>query len=164
MKTQRVNTARSFDKFSFPGRYTKGDPYFDKVARELFERGDMASVMITYFCHDTWYRAQSGLIFQVTSLENMIYRRVVQEENLCEIQDVLNHVSYRFISLRMDTPMIRYIAAVPILDPNGIAAGAILLLDNKRNRLTSEHANHLIKVGKDLIVRFNPTAIAQAPK
>jgi hypothetical protein len=96
----------------------------------------VACVSITYYSQTEWFKTKAGVNFPQTSLENMLYREIIIKDSFVEIADVLNHNSYKFIILKMGTPMIRYISAIPIFNSGKIVAGAITLSDTKRQTLS----------------------------
>ena len=119
---------------SYPDQFVVGDTYMQKTADYLMNTLDVSMVMITchYWYH--WNKSTAGLEFPATTLPNILYRSVVQDKHYVEIEDCMQHPSYKFINLQMASPIIRFIACMPISSSDEII-GAITLIDRKPKRL-----------------------------
>lgn len=127
------------DQFSYPGKFLEGSAGLKKYGRRILNQTGFDCVHICQFRDQRWTRSTAGLKFPRTSLENIIYRSVVQEGHFVEFNDLLNHPSYKFIVLRSGLPLVRYMGAVPILSACKIVTGAITLMDRRRNMLPPDH-------------------------
>ena len=127
------------DQFSYPATFTEGSETLRRYCREIIQAICCDAVQITYFNRDVWTRCSAGVIFPKTSLENVMYRSAIQQGHFVEIQDVLNHQSYKFMVFKCGLPLIRYIGTLPIFTPCKIVTGAITLLDSRRNMMSGEN-------------------------
>ena len=131
------------DRFSLPVKFKKGSRYASLAAEAIRQQTGVAAVCVTYFAHREWYKSKTGTEFPGTSIPNMLYRRVTKEMRFIQVVNPLSDPSYKFIILNMQTPMIRYIAVMPIIS-SGVITGAIILMDCKRNSLD----NHIGEIEK----------------
>jgi hypothetical protein len=114
-----------------------------QISEIILKITGVASVSITYYSQNDWFKTRAGVNFPQTSLENMLYREIITKDSFVEIPDVLNHNSYKFIILKMEVPMIRYISAIPVLNSRKIVTGAITLIDTKRQTLSQNSLHDL---------------------
>jgi hypothetical protein len=149
------------DQFSYPVVFREPPSRLKEYSQEILELVCIDTVQLTYFLDNNWVKAAAGTMFPETSLENVIYRSVIQEGHFMEIPDVLNHQSYKFIALKSGLPLIRYIAAVPIFSGCKIVTGAITLIDRRRLAM-KDHQIQLLesfakKIGEDPNISMSNT-------
>jgi hypothetical protein len=149
------------DQFSYPERFAEGTALLQKYSAEILRDSACETVHVTLFENRCWMKVMTGAKFPETSLENVLYRSVVQEGYFIEIPDVLNHPSYKFIAFRGGFPLIRYIAAIPIFAPCKIVTGAITLIDGKRNQM-SERMIQSLESYASLIGKSNESSQLRA--
>lgn len=149
------------DQFSYPAKFSEGSADLKKYCKLILRRTGFDSVHICLYHEQQWTRSTSGLRFPRTSLENVVYRSVVQEGRFFEFSDLLNHPSYKFIVMRSGLPLVRYIGAIPIVSTCKIVTGAITLLDRRRYSVSPAQINFLERYSSK--VRANAMRVSSNP-
>ncbi len=126
------------DQFSYPLTFQQGPDSLKDHCLDILGKIGFDSAIVSYFSINKWFRVHVGIKFPETSLENLLYRLVIQENGFAQITDVLNHPSYKFIALKSGAPLIRFIAAVPIFNYSKVVTGAITVIDGRRREIAEK--------------------------
>ncbi|MGT2478929.1 PAS domain-containing protein (plasmid) [Methylobacterium oryzae CBMB20] len=83
-----------------------------------------------------WFKAATGFGESETPLSQSICAYAVRQDDVFEIEDLTRDVRTSSNPLVTGGPRVRFYAGAPLRTPNGVALGALCVLDTKPNKLT----------------------------
>jgi len=143
---------------SYPEQFIEGDLFLKETALYIKELTDVMAVTITCQDKESWKKSLAGVEFGGSSLPRILYRAVIQRGSYVDVEDCLEHPTYKFVNLEANYPMIRFITCFPINNKNGAIIGAITLMDRKPQKISEATLSSLEIISK--MVFFHMLKIA----
>lgn len=122
---------------------TQAEVEFDDIVRVASETCGMPVSLISLLDRDRdrqWFKAETGFGERETPLSQSICAYAVQQDDVFEIEDLTRDARTADNSLVTGGPQVRFYAGAPLRTPDGVALGALCVLDTKPNKLTPAQA------------------------
>ncbi|MCJ2109183.1 PAS domain-containing protein [Methylobacterium sp. E-041] len=114
---------------------------FDDIVRVASEVCGMPVSLISLLDGDRqWFKAETGFGQSETPLSQSICAYAVQQDDVFEIEDLTQDARTSDNALVTGGPRVRFYAGAPLRTPDGVALGALCVLDTKPNKLTPSQA------------------------
>ncbi|WP_019142282.1 sensor domain-containing phosphodiesterase [Noviherbaspirillum massiliense] len=98
-----------------------------------------------------WFKSSIGLDFSETSKELAFCAHTVERRDYLEVVDTLNDPSFCSHALMQAAPWIRFYAGVPLITPEGVALGALCVIDRVPRHLTEEQKDGLWRLSRQVV-------------
>ena len=122
---------------------TPEEAEFDDIVRVASETCGMPVSLISLLDRDRdrqWFKAEVGFGRSETPLSQSICAYTVQQDDVFEIEDLTRDPRTAGNPLVTGGPQARFYAGAPLRTSDGVALGALCVLDTKPNKLTSAQA------------------------
>jgi len=98
-----------------------------------------------------WFKSHRGTSLQQTPLVTSICACVAEQKETLLVPDTLNDPRFQNMELIKATPFIRFYAGVPLITPEGVAIGALCVIDLEPRLLTSEQVQALEALARQVM-------------
>ncbi|TXN41734.1 PAS domain-containing protein [Methylobacterium sp. WL30] len=120
---------------------TPAESEFDDIVKVASDVCGMPVSLISLLDGDRqWFKAETGFGRSETPLSQSICAYAVQQDDVFEIEDLTQDARTSANPLVTGGPGVRFYAGAPLRTPNGVALGALCVLDTKPNKLTPAQA------------------------
>ncbi|GJD75330.1 PAS domain-containing protein [Methylobacterium goesingense] len=122
---------------------TPGEAEFDDIVRVASETCGMPVSLISLLDRDRdrqWFKAETGFGQSETPLSQSICAYTVRQDDVFEIEDLRLDTRTANNPLVTGGPQVRFYAGAPLRTADGVALGALCVLDTKPNKLTASQA------------------------
>ncbi|KQT54064.1 PAS domain S-box protein [Methylobacterium sp. Leaf456] len=120
---------------------TPTEAEFDDIVKVASETCGMPVSLISLLDDDRqWFKAETGFGRSETPLSESICAYTAQQGEVFEIEDLTKDPRTADNPLVTGGPQVRFYAGVPLETADGVALGALCVLDTKPNRLTPAQA------------------------
>ena len=139
--TNRDSVRRQAALASYDVLDTPAEDEFNDIVRVASETCGMPVSLISLLDGDRqWFKAETGFGQSETPLSQSICAYAVQQDDVFEIEDLTQDVRTSTNPLVTGGPEVRFYAGAPLMTPDGVALGALCVLDTKPNKLTPAQA------------------------
>ena len=142
-RDERVDARRQAELASYAILDTAAEAEFDDIVRVASETCGMPVSLISLLDSDgdrQWFKAETGFGQSETPLSQSICAYTVRQDDVFEIEDLTRDARTAANPLVTGGPKVRFYAGAPLRTPDGVALGALCVLDTKPNRLTPSQA------------------------
>lgn len=101
-----------------------------------------------------WFKSHRGTSLQQTPLDTSICACVAQELRPMIVPDTQKDPRFRDMALMKGPPFIRFYAGVPLISPEGVAIGALCVIDLEPRLLTSEQLQTLHALARQVMAQL----------
>ncbi len=101
-----------------------------------------------------WFKAETGFSHSETPISQSICAYAAQQNDVFEIPDLTLDPRTAYNPLVTGGPEVRFYAGVPLKTADGVALGALCVLDTKPNRLTPSQAFTLRTLAQQVITNL----------
>ncbi|WP_267358576.1 MULTISPECIES: PAS domain-containing protein [unclassified Methylobacterium] len=120
---------------------TAAEAEFDDIVKVASDVCGMPVSLISLLDGDRqWFKAETGFGRTETPLSQSICAYTVQQDEVFEIEDLTRDARTASNPLVTGGPRVRFYAGAPLRTPDGVALGALCVLDTKPNKLTPSQA------------------------
>ena len=120
---------------------TAAEAEFDDIVKVASEVCGMPVSLISLLDGDRqWFKAETGFGQGETPRSQSICAHAVQQDDVFEIEDLTRDARTLANPLVTGGPQVRFYAGAPLRTPDGVALGALCVLDTKPNKLTPSQA------------------------
>ena len=139
--SKQVDGPRRHELASYDILDTAAETEFDDIVRVASETCGMPVSLISLLDGDRqWFKAETGFGQSETPLSQSICAYAVQQDNVFEIEDLTRDARTSDNPLVIGGPEVRFYAGAPLRTADGVALGALCVLDTKPNKLTPSQA------------------------
>ena len=145
MENTSINIPDSAHRQAELARYdildTPAEADFDDIVKVAAEACGMPVSLISLLDEDRqWFKAKTGFGRSETPISSSICAYTAQQRDVFEIPDTTRDPRTSGNPLVTGAPHVRFYAGAPLETPDGVALGALCVLDTKPNRLTPSQA------------------------
>ena len=138
---KQVDGLRRHELASYDILDTPAETEFDDIVRVASETCGMPVSVISLLDGERqWFKAETGLGRNETPLSQSICAYTVQQDDVFEIEDLTLDARTSDNPLVTGGPEVRFYAGAPLRTADGVALGALCVLDTKPNKLTPSQA------------------------
>ena len=138
---KRVEDRRQAEMASYAILDTPAEAEFQDIVQVASEICGMPVSLISLLDGERqWFKAETGFGQTETPLSQSICAYAVQQDDIFEIEDLTQDTRTASNALVTGGPRVRFYAGAPLKTPDGIALGALCVLDTKPNKLTPSQA------------------------
>lgn len=101
-----------------------------------------------------WFKSHRGTSLQQTPLDTSLCAHVVRDRSPLIVPDTANDPRFRDMSLTKDAPFMRFYAGVPLFSTEGVAIGALCVIDLEPRLLTSEQMQTLQALSRQVMAQM----------
>jgi PAS domain S-box-containing protein len=131
---------------------TPAEAEFDDIVKVASEVCGMPVSLISLLDGDRqWFKAETGFSRDETPLSQSICAHAVRQDDVFEIEDLTRDPRTSDNPLVTDGPRVRFYAGAPLRTPDGLALGALCVLDTKPNKLTPSQAFVLRTLARQVV-------------
>jgi signal transduction histidine kinase len=125
------------------------DPEFDAITELAADLFQVPIALVTILTEERQvFQGACGLDISGTPREHAFCNRTVTQESVFVVEDALADPNYASNRLVTGAPFIRFYAGAPIRLHNGIALGALCLIDREPRQLTEGDARRLAMLAR----------------
>jgi hypothetical protein len=145
---------------------TPAEAMFDEITARAAQICHTPISLLTFVDRDrAWCKSSSGLKVQEAPRETSFSAHAICQDELYVVPDALADERFANNPLVRGEQRIRFYAGVPLLSPEGLALGALSVLDRKPRELTAEQADELTELAKGAVLLLEVRrAGGQTPK
>lgn len=138
---KQVDGLRRHELASYEILDTPAETEFDDIVRVASETCGMPVSLISLLDGERqWFKAETGFGRNETPLSQSICAYTVQQDDVFEIEDLTLDARTSDNPLVTGGPEVRFYAGAPLRTADGVALGALCVLDTKPNKLTPSQA------------------------
>ena len=119
---------------------TVAEAEFDDIVRVASETCGMPVSLLDRDGDRQWFKAETGFGRSETPLSQSICAYTVRQDDVFEIEDLTKDARTANNPLVTGGPRARFYAGAPLKTSDGVALGALCVLDTKPNKLTASQA------------------------
>ena len=140
-KGEQVDMRRRAELASYAILDTPAEAEFNNIVKVASEVCGMPVSLISLLDGERqWFKAETGFGQSETPLSQSICAYAVQQDDVFEIEDLTRDARTADNPLVTGGPRARFYAGAPLKTPDGVALGALCVLDIKPNKLTASQA------------------------
>ena len=138
---EQVENRRQTELSAYAILDTSAEAEFDDIVKVASEVCGMPVSLISLLDGDRqWFKAETGFGRSETPRSQSICAYAVQQDDVFEIEDLTRDARTSANPLVTGGPQVRFYAGAPLRTPEGLALGALCVLDTKPNKLTPSQA------------------------
>ncbi|WP_264048880.1 PAS domain-containing protein [Methylobacterium flocculans] len=140
-RDERIEKHRQAEMASYAILDTPAESEFDDIVKVASDACGMPVSLISLLDGDRqWFKAETGFGQSETPLSQSICAYAVQQDDVFQIEDLTRDERTAANPLVTEGPQVRFYAGAPLKTPDGVALGALCVLDTKPNKLTPAQA------------------------
>lgn len=140
-KGEQVDMRRRAELASYAILDTPAEAEFNDIVKVASEVCGMPVSLISLLDGERqWFKAETGFGQSESPLSQSICAYAVQQDDVFEIEDLTRDARTADNPLVTGGPRARFYAGAPLKTPDGVALGALCVLDIKPNKLTASQA------------------------
>lgn len=101
-----------------------------------------------------WFKSKVGLDADQTARNISFCQYAIMEDDLFEVEDAVNHKTFKDNPLVQGAPDIRHYAGIPLKNPAGYNLGTLCVIDTKPGKLTPDQVDALETLSQQVISQF----------
>jgi diguanylate cyclase (GGDEF)-like protein/PAS domain S-box-containing protein len=134
---------------------TPAEPIFDELARLAASLCKTPIATVTLIDESRqWFKASIGLDVTETPRTISFCNHVVQEKRPFVIEDARREPEFEHNPLVTGSPFIRFYAGVPLLTEDGLALGALAVMDQRPRKLSQEKRRSLAMLARQVMAHI----------
>jgi GAF domain-containing protein len=132
---------------------TAAEPAFDEITARAAEICQTPISLLTFVDRDrVWFKSAIGLQLREISRDTSFCAYAICQDDLYVTPDMLADERFRYNPLVTQKPHLRFYAGMPLLSPEGLAPGALCVIDRKPRELTPEQMDKLRDLAKGAVL------------
>ena len=151
-RDESIEVIRQVEMASYAILDTPPEAEFQDIVKVAAEICGMPVSLISLLDGERqWFKAATGFGESETPLSQSICAHAVQQDDVFEIEDLTRDARTASNPLVTGGPRVRFYAGAPLRTPDGVALGALCVLDTKPNKLTPSQAFVLRTLAHQLV-------------
>jgi GAF domain-containing protein len=144
----RLDLLRQYDILD-----TAPEPAFDEIAARAAEVCQTPISLLTFVDRDrTWFKSNTGLELREVPRDDSFCANAICQDEPYVIPDLLADERFSHNPLVTQKPHLRFYAGLPLISPEGLALGALCVIDRKPRELTPEQMDQLKELSKGAVL------------
>jgi GAF domain-containing protein len=143
---------------------TAAEPAFDEITARAAEICLTPISLLTFVDRDrAWFKSVTGLPFREIPRAISFCAYAICQDDPYVVPDMLADERFSHNPLVTQKPHLRFYAGMPLLSPEGLALGALCVIDRKPRELTPEQAHELKDLAKGAVLLLEIRRAAGGP-
>jgi len=132
---------------------TAAEPTFDEITARAAQICQTPISLLTFVDRDrAWFKSARGLELREVSRDTSFCAHAICQDDPYVVPDLLADERFWHNPLVNQKPHLRFYAGVPLRSPEGLAVGALCVIDRKPRELTAEQMDELQELAKGVIL------------
>lgn len=143
---------------------TAAEPAFDEITALAAQVCGTPISLLTLVDRDrAWFKSNTGFEFRELPRDVSFCAHAICQDDLYTVSDLLVDERFSQNPLVTQKPHLRFYAGIPLLSPEGLALGALCVIDRKPRELTSEQSERLRELAKGAVLLLEVRRAAGNP-
>lgn len=132
---------------------TAAEPAFDEITARAADLCRTPIGLLTFVDRDrAWFKSNTGLELRAIPRDASFCAHAICQDDLYVSPDMLADERFSDNPLVTGRPYLRFYAGMPLLSPEGLALGALCVIDHRPRELTGEQKDRLKELAKGAVL------------
>lgn len=131
---------------------TAAEPAYDEITARAAEVCQAPISLLTFIDRDrAWFKSRTGLDIREQPRDTWLCAHAICQDDLFITPDMLADERFSHHPAVTQKPHLRFYAGMPLLSPEGLALGALCVIDRKPRELTTDQCQTLRHLAKSAV-------------
>jgi GAF domain-containing protein len=132
---------------------TSAEAAFDEITARAADICQTPISLLTFVDRDrTWFKSNTGLGLREVPRDDSFCAHAICQDEPYAIPDLLADERFSHNPLVTQKPHLRFYAGLPLISPEGLALGALCVIDRKPRELTPGQMDELKELAKGAVL------------
>jgi hypothetical protein len=132
---------------------TAAEPAYDEITVRAAEICQTPISLLSFIDRDrAWFKSATGLQLRELPRDTSFCAHAICQDDLYIAPDLLANERFSHNPLVTQKPHLRFYAGMPLFSPEGLALGALCVIDRKPRELTPEQTDKLKELARGVVL------------